>query len=96
MYKFYFWYGSLLFAVMGIWDDQMNKHLHRLEDQCWEERIVDGEPIWYFDTERYAKLILLEVTDILSTYRMSLKFIDGFEYNCVHPIQAIEKHFGVK
>jgi len=74
----------------------VNKHLRRLEDQCWEERIVDGDLIWYFDTERYAKLILLEVTNILSTYRLKVDFIDGFEYNCVHPIQAIEKHFRVE
>ena len=43
MYKFYFWYGSLLFVAGGIWDDQMNQHLCRLEDQCWEERMNEGE-----------------------------------------------------
>ncbi len=74
----------------------MNEQIEKLVGKAWEERIVDGETIWYFDTERYAKLILLEVTDILSTYRLKVDFIDGFEYNCVHPIQAIEKHFGVK
>lgn len=46
--------------------------------------------------QRFAELILLEVTDILSTYRGKIIFQDGFEYNCQHPIVAIKEHFGVK
>lgn len=46
--------------------------------------------------EKFAELIITEVTDILATYRTKLIFDDGIEYNCVHPIQAIQKHFGVE
>ena len=49
-----------------------------------------------FDREKFARLILTEVTDILSTYRGKIIFVDGFEYNCDHPIVAIRKHFGVE
>ena len=48
------------------------------------------------DKEQFAELILIEVTDILSTYRSKIIFVDGFEYNCEHPIVAIRKHFGVE
>ena len=47
-----------------------------------------------FDEEKFAKLIVQECADILATYRV--QFDDGFEYNGVHPIQAIYKHFGVE
>ena len=46
-----------------------------------------------FDVEKFAELIVGECTDILSTYRV--RFEDGVEYNCDHPIIAINKHFGV-
>jgi hypothetical protein len=45
--------------------------------------------------QKFAQLILLEVTDILSTYRGKMVFVDGAEYNYEHPIIAIKKHFGV-
>jgi hypothetical protein len=45
---------------------------------------------------KFAELILTEVTDILATYRMKAIFLDGIEYNCQHPIYAIQKHFGVE
>jgi hypothetical protein len=45
---------------------------------------------------KFAELILIEVTDILSTYRGKVVFTDGAEYNYQHPIIAIRKHFGVK
>ena len=51
---------------------------------------------WDFDKEKFAQLILIEVTDILSTYRGKVVFTDGAEYNYEHPIIAIRKHFGVK
>ena len=44
----------------------------------------------------FAELILIEVTDILSTYRGKMVFEDGAEYNHEHPIIAIRKHFGVE
>ena len=52
----------------------------------------------WFDNfkEQFAELILIEVTDILSTYRGKMVFEDGAEYNYQHPIIAIRKHFGVK
>ena len=51
---------------------------------------------WDFDKEKFAQLILIEVTDILSTYRGKVVFTDGAEYNYEHPIIAIRKHFGVE
>ena len=51
-------------------------------------------PPQYF--EKFAELILIEVTDILSTYRGKVVFTDGAEYNYEHPIIAIRKHFGVE
>ena len=47
-------------------------------------------------SEKFAELILIEVTDILSTYRGKVVFTDGAEYNYQHPIIAIRKHFGVE
>ena len=52
---------------------------------------VVGEPV----LEKFAELILTEVTDILSTYRNKSIFLDGFEHNCQHPIVAIKKRFGL-
>jgi hypothetical protein len=46
--------------------------------------------------QKFAELILIEVTDILSTYRGKVVFTDGAEYNYEHPIIAIRKHFGVE
>jgi hypothetical protein len=47
------------------------------------------------EQQKFAELILTDVVDILSTYRLKVIFHDGIEYNCQHPIHAIEKHFGV-
>ena len=55
-----------------------------------------GSSYAYFDKEKFAELILIEVTDILSTYRGKMVFEDGAEYNYEHPIIAIRKHFGVE
>ena len=68
--------------------------------QLWEQaaKTTQGDS-WEEQTkfmERYAELILIEVTDILSTYRGKVVFEDGAEYNYEHPIIAIRKHFGVK
>lgn len=49
-----------------------------------------------YTAEKFAELILIEVTDILSTYRGKVVFTDGAEYNYEHPIIAIRKHFGVE
>ncbi len=40
--------------------------------------------------------LLIKVFYILATYRMKAIFLDGIEYNCQHPIYAIQKHFGIK
>ena len=68
--------------------------------QLWEQaaKTTQGDS-WEEQTkfmERYAELILIEVTDILSTYRGKVVFEDGAEYNYEHPIIAIRKHFGVE
>jgi hypothetical protein len=57
----------------------------------WTERVDEFLPLW---NEKFAELIVTDVTDILSTYRGKIIFEDGFEYNCQHPIVAIRKHFG--
>ena len=76
----------------------MNERIKELEKQCWSHRVngrlVDGQ--LHFDTQKFAELILIEVTDILSTYRGKMVFEDGAEYNYEHPIIAIRKHFGVE
>ena len=46
--------------------------------------------------QKFAQLVLEDCFDILITYRTKVIFHDGFEYNCVHPITAISKHFGVE
>jgi hypothetical protein len=63
--------------------------------QTWGDRIATGHKE-QFDKEKFAELILLEVTDILMSYRGKVVFEDGAEYNYEHPIIAIRKHFGVK
>jgi hypothetical protein len=83
----------------------MNLHIKQLAEQAtiktsyqyqtWGDRIATGHKE-QFDKEKFAQLILLEVTDILSTYRGKVVFTDGAEYNYEHPIIAIRKHFGVK
>jgi hypothetical protein len=52
---------------------------------------------WLFNEmlEKFSGLILTDVYDIIATYRTKVIFDDGFEYNCVHPIQAIQQHFGI-
>ena len=57
---------------------------------------AEGTDYSDFTSNKFAELILLEVTDILSTYRGKMVFEDGAEYNHEHPIIAIRKHFGVE
>jgi hypothetical protein len=77
----------------------MNNKIKQLAEQA--EKYADdnfkGQPTYSeaYDS-KFAELILLEVYDILSAYRNKVIFDDGFEYNCEHPIQAIQKHFGEK
>ena len=89
-----------------------NELIRELEKQSFittETRKISGawdnivEPFRYvtvtetnFSLEKFAELILIEVTDILSTYRGKMVFEDGAEYNYEHPIIAIRKHFGVE
>ena len=71
----------------------MNERIKELAEQAgWDNHHSK------FDTriEKFAELILIEVTDILSTYRGKVVFTDGAEYNYEHPIIAIRKHFGVE
>ncbi len=69
----------------------MNERIRQLAKQAGFEL----NPV-HFDHEKFAELILIEVTDILSTYRGKVVFTDGAEYNYEHPIIAIRKHFGVE
>ena len=59
----------------------------------WEVYVPPDSQVVF---EKFAELILIEVTDILSTYRGKMVFEDGAEYNYEHPIIAIRKHFGVE
>ena len=67
----------------------MNERIKQLAEQVYGTQATIEEI-------KFAQLILIEVTDILSTYRGKVVFTDGAEYNYEHPIIAIRKHFGVK
>ena len=77
----------------------MNERIQKLAKQAYED-VIKHTPSFLVTKELYeqkfAELILIEVTDILSTYRGNLVFEDGAEYNHEHPIIAIRKHFGVE
>ena len=78
----------------------MNERIRQLAElsKSFKTMIVDGQmqSVLVINPERFAELILIEVTDILSTYRGKVVFTDGAEYNYEHPIIAIRKHFGVE
>ena len=77
----------------------MNERIKQLAKQAYED-VIKHTPSFLVTKELYeqkfAELILIEVTDILSTYRGKMVFEDGAEYNHEHPIIAIRKHFGVE
>ena len=77
----------------------MNERIKLLAKQAYED-VIKNTPSFLVTKELYeqkfAELILIEVTDILSTYRGKVVFTDGAEYNYEHPIIAIRKHFGVE
>ena len=75
----------------------MNERIKELAEQAttYVDPSANDGVCWDFDKEKFAELILIEVTDILSTYRGKVVFTDGAEYNYEHPIIAIRKHFGV-
>ena len=78
----------------------MNERIKQLAEQAGFQYIKDEGIGWAGNYNaslpKFAELILIEVTDILSTYRGKVMFTDGAEYNYEHPIIAIRKHFGVK
>jgi len=77
----------------------MNERIKELKDKIWTEEYWSNpntDKLLPAQLNRFAELILIEVTDILSTYRGKVVFDDGAEYNYEHPIIAIRKHFGVK
>jgi len=71
----------------------MNKRIKELAEQAGMD-YDRYDPYGYLNEEKFAELIVQECADILATYRV--QFDDGFEYNGVHPIQAIYKHFGIE
>ena len=79
----------------------MNEHIKKLFDKALDQAVpetwttLSHEQITKL-SQVFAELILIEVTDILSTYRGKMVFEDGAEYNYEHPIIAIRKHFGVE
>ena len=75
----------------------MNERIKELAEQAttYIDPSANDGVCWDFDKEKFAELILIEVTDILSTYRGKVVFEDDAEYNYEHPIIAIRKHFGV-
>jgi hypothetical protein len=80
---------------------ELYQQAHMVREYHLDDPMRGGNPptvYWGGDrsAERFAELILTEVTDILATYRMKAIFVDGIEYNCQHPIYAIRKHFGVE
>jgi len=60
------------------------------------DNLASDDPAWDFKWEtKYGELIVQEVIDILSVYRMKVIFLDGIEHNCQHPITVIQNHFEV-
>lgn len=60
------------------------------------ENLSGSDPDWEAKWEqKFGELIVQDVVDILSTYRTKVLFLDGFEYNCQHPITVIQNHFEV-
>ena len=81
----------------------MNERIEQLAEEAgiaiWGDAVYMYHPKDTLDSAvlgKFAELILIEVTDILSTYRGKVVFEDGAEYNYEHPIIAIRKHFGVE
>ena len=75
----------------------MNERIKQLAEQAGYTKDMFGVGHWDMpECKKFAELILIEVTDILSTYRGKVVFEDGAEYNYEHPIIAIRKHFGVE
>ena len=66
----------------------MNERIKELEAQCWEARQY-GPP--WFDSEKFAELIVRECIDIVSPYAVRMENFDGG-----HPIADLKKHFGVE
>ena len=81
-----------MLKITGLGTNMINPRIKELAEQAgfdiygWNEN----------EFKKFAELILIEVTDILSTYRGKVVFTDGAEYNYEHPIIAIRKHFGVE
>jgi hypothetical protein len=67
--------------------------LNYMDNETPRHYFIDGNA-GLEEVIEFAELIVRECTDILSTYRV--RFDDGFEYNCAHPVIAINKHFGIK
>lgn len=79
----------------------MNERIRKITGQVLDELVPQTWTTLGYDQikeiqHRTAELILIEVTDILSTYRGRVVFEDGAEYNYEHPIITIRKHFGVE
>jgi hypothetical protein len=81
----------------------MNNRIFELANRVLprEEDLIETdvkEYAYFFashELAEFAELIVQDVIDILSTYRAKVRFDDGIEHNCQHPIYAIKKHFGV-
>ena len=76
--------------------EQLAEQANELDYETFDEYNHKTVKHYKFNKEKFAELILIEVTDILSTYRGKVVFTDGAEYNYQHPIIAIRKHFGVE
>jgi hypothetical protein len=81
-------------------EKSMQNLVQELVDKA--DRIADKTQLQHWNPhyrnlrdEALVDLVLIEVFDILSTYRTKATFVDGLEHNCVHPIQAIKKHFNI-
>jgi hypothetical protein len=80
----------------------MNERLRKLANQTdvWCDQNWHGYDFYYEKwEEKFAELILQDVTDILSGHLVKVDTEDNkyqFDFAYKHPIQVIQEQFGVK
>lgn len=75
----------------------MNERIKELANECWEQR--KWESAWFFDNEKFAKLIISECSAIANHFSDGY-IIDEFGRKMFHYrtdiAQAINECFGVE
>jgi hypothetical protein len=79
---------------------EMNERIKELEKQCLIIK-DDGEGNYtWFDTEKFAELMVKECLDIALEVRgepaIDTHYVIGYDRACVKMIDGIKEHFGVE